>query len=246
MASKKKSKLVLDELDQEQSLTQEVYKTAMRDYQLELLKFQRLISSAKHSVMIVVEGPDAAGKGGAIKRLVEKLDPRGIRVYSVIKPTAEEYQHHYLWRFWNKLPAYGQIAIFDRSWYGRVLVERVEGFAKDEEWKRAYQELNEFERTLTDDGAIILKFYLHITKDEQLERFKKREADPYKNWKITDEDWRNRRKWNEHNEAAEEMIELTNTSYAPWHVVPANYKWFARTQILKTAVRRLEKLNLKV
>src|SRR5690606_35593818 len=155
-------------------------------------------------LIILFEGPDAAGKGGAIKRVVERLDPRLLRVNSIVKPTQEEYLHHYLWRFWSKLPQTGQSVIFDRSWYGRVLVERVEGFATEKEWKRAYGEINDLERMLCDNGAIIVKFYLHISKDEQLMRFRRREADPYKHWKINEEDWRNRRKWNEHNAAAED------------------------------------------
>ena len=152
------------------------------------------------------------GKGGAVKRLVEKLDPRTVRVYSTVKPTDQELARHYLWRFWTRLPPRGQIAIFDRSWYGRVLVERVEGFARDDEWRRAYREINEFERLLTDDGTVIVKCYFHISKDEQLTRFKRREADPSKSWKINDEDWRNRRKWDEHNAAAEEMFERTSSA----------------------------------
>jgi len=201
---------------------------------------------SRHNLVVVVEGPDAAGKGGAIKRLVEKLDPRTFRVYSIVKPTQEEYLHHYLWRFWGKLPPYSQMAIFDRSWYGRVLVERVEGFATPFEWKRAYREINEFERLLVEDGTSIIKVYFHITKEEQLDRFKRREADPLKHWKITEEDWRNRRKWNEHNEAAEDMFEQTGTLYAAWTVVEANFKWYARLKFLKTAIRALESLGLKV
>ena len=182
------------------------------------------------------------GKGGAIKRVVERLDPRLLRVHSIVKPTQEEYQHHYLWRFWNKMPPYGQIVIFDRSWYGRVLVERVESFATDKEWKRAYEEINEFERTLSDDGVIFLKFYLHISKDEQLARFKRRESDPYKHWKINDEDWRNRRKWSEHNDAAEDMFQRTSTEWAPWNVIPANYKWYARVKVVKSVAERLTRV----
>ena len=193
---------------------------------------------------MVAEGPDAAGKGGAIKRLVEKLDPRTVRVYSTVKPTAEEYSHHYLWRFWKKLPARGQITVFDRSWYGRVLVERVEGFATETEWKRAYREINEFERMLIDDRTVIVKFYFHITKDEQLARFKRREADPYKSWKISDEDWRNRRQWDEHNAAAEEMFDRTSSSGAPWHLIAGNFKWSARLTMLRAPVYALEKLEL--
>lgn len=238
-------KIVLDALDQDKSVEQEDYPRKVKEYQLRLLNLQRALKETKHSLTVVVEGPDAAGKGGAIKRLVEKLDPRTYRVYSVVKPTQEEYQHHYFWRFWNKLPPYGQIAIFDRSWYGRVLVERVEGFASPVEWKRAYREINEFERLLAEDGSLIVKVYFHITKDEQLGRFKSREADPLKHWKITDEDWRNRRKWAEHNEAAEDMFEQTWTHYAPWTVVAANYKWYARLKFLKTTIRALESAGLR-
>ena len=233
-------RLLLDALDQNRAIDQEEYKDKLKEYQLEMLNLQRSLVETKHSLIVVIEGPDAAGKGGAIRRLVEKLDPRHYRVYSIVKPTQEEYQHHYLWRFWNRLPAYGQMAIFDRSWYGRVLVERVEGFAEGMEWRRAYREINEFERTLVDDGAVIVKLYLHITKDEQLNRFKSREADPLKHWKITEEDWRNRRHWGEHNEAAEDMFEQTGTPLAPWTVVEANYKWYARLKVLKATTKALE------
>jgi polyphosphate kinase 2 (PPK2 family) len=237
--------IVLDELDQNKSVDQEEYRTKIKEYQLRLLNLQRALMETRHNLIVVVEGPDAGGKGGAIRRLVEKLDPRTFRVYSVVKPTQEEYQHHYLWRFWNKLPPYGQIAIFDRSWYGRVLVERVESFATPIEWKRAYREINEFERLIAEDGSLIVKAYLHITKDEQLARFKSREADPLKHWKITEEDWRNRRKWGEHNEAAEAMFEQTWTHYAPWTVVEANYKWYARLKFLRATIRTLESAGLK-
>src|SRR5260221_9671436 len=182
----------LDDLE-DRSVQEDEYKPKLKEAQLRLLNFQRELSETKRSLIIIFEGPDAAGKGGAIKRVTERLDPRLLRVHSIVKPTAEEYQHHYFWRFWNKLPLHGQTVIFDRSWYGRLLVERVEGFATDKEWKRAYAEINDFERLLIDDGAIIQKFYLHISKEEQLFRFKRREADPYKHWKINDEDWRNRR-----------------------------------------------------
>lgn len=229
----------LDDLEHK-SVDEEDYKPKLKDAQLELLNIQRELTETKSSVVLIFEGPDAAGKGGAIKRVVERLDPRLIRVHSIVKPTEEEYQRHYLWRFWNKLPPYGQMTIFDRSWYGRVLVERVEGFATDREWKRAYQEINDFERLLSDDGVIFIKFYLHISKDEQLYRFKRREADPYKHWKITDEDWRNRKKWDDHNNAAEDMFEKTSTDIAPWHVVPANFKWFARVRVVRIIADVLE------
>ncbi len=234
----------LDDLDHK-SVEEGDYKPQLKKLQLELLELQRALSESKNSLMVVFEGPDAAGKGGAIKRLVERLDPRLLRVHSIIKPTAEEYRYHYLWRFWQKLAPYGQTVVYDRSWYGRVLIERVESFATEKEWKRAYQEINEFERTLCDDGAIIVKFYLHISKDEQLARFKRREADPYKHWKINDEDWRNRRKWDEHNSAAEDMFERTSTEWAPWIVIPANYKWAARIKVVKTVVEALRGVKLK-
>jgi polyphosphate kinase 2 (PPK2 family) len=240
-----KRRIILDDLDQNRSVNQDEYKEKLKDYQVRLITQQRALMGSKHNVVIVVEGPDAAGKGGAIKRVVEKLDPRGYRVYSIVKPTQDEYQHHYLWRFWNKLPSYGQIAIFDRSWYGRVLVERVEGFATAAEWKRAYREINDLERWLIDDGTVMIKLYLHITKEEQLTRFREREADPLKNWKITEEDWRNRRRWEEHNEAAQDMFEQTGLPNAPWTVIEANYKWYARLKMLKTAVKALEGLELK-
>ena len=206
----------LDDLEHRE-IAEDEYKPKLKNLQLKLLGLQRELSETRNSVLVVFEGPDAAGKGGAIKRLVERLDPRLYRVHSIVKPTQEEYQRHYLWRFWNKLPPYGQMTVFDRSWYGRVLVERVEGFAAEKEWRRAYEEINEFERCLTDDGTLIVKIYLHISKEEQLGRFKRREADPYKHWKINDEDWRNRRKWDEHNVAAQEAFTRTSTARAPWH-----------------------------
>jgi polyphosphate kinase 2 (PPK2 family) len=231
--------LRLDALEQNTPITREEYVNELKKYQLGLLNLQFRLKESKRSVIIVIEGPDAAGKGGAIKRTLERLDPRLIRVYSTQKPTPEEYRHHYLWRFWNRFPPYGEIAVFDRSWYGRVLVERVEGFATEEEWKRAYQEINELERTLADDGAIIIKLFLQVSKAEQLKRFKQREADPYKHWKINEEDWRNRRKWTKHNAAAEEMFVKTSTKIAPWTVIPGDFKWFARVQFAKTVYERI-------
>ena len=228
-----------------EEMTAKAYKRELREAQLELLSLQRRLTETKKSVVIVMEGPDAAGKGGAIKRLVERLDPRLLKVHSVVKPTAEEYQHHYLWRFWSKLPGYGQTVIFDRSWYGRVLVERVERFCQDAEWKRAYREINEFERHLIDDGTLIIKLFLFITKEEQLSRFKARESDPYKHWKISDEDWRNRRHWKENNLAAEDMIFRTSTSRAPWYVIGANYKWHTRVKVVRTVAEALAKAKLR-
>jgi AMP-polyphosphate phosphotransferase len=237
-----KDNIRLNDLKQNQSIEQDDYKRQLKKYQIEILGRQLVLKERKNSVVVVVEGPDAAGKGGAIKRLVERLDPRLVRVYSIVKPTPEEYAHHYLWRFWNKMPACGEIVIFDRSWYGRVLVERVEGFCTEAEWKRASREINELERTLADDGAILVKLFLHISKDEQLDRFKRREADPYKHWKISDEDWRNRRKWDEHIAAAEEMFEKTSTDVAAWNVIPANFKWYARVQVARAVAHRLREV----
>jgi AMP-polyphosphate phosphotransferase len=233
---------LLDRLDQDQSVDETGYKEELREYQLKLLALQRKLVNSRNTLIVVFEGPDAAGKGGAIKRIVEKLDPRNIRVYSIVKPTAEEYRHHYMWRFWTKAPPEGELAIFDRSWYGRVLVERVEGFATREEWKRAYDEINSFEESLFNGRAIIVKLYLHISKEEQLSRFKKREADPAKAWKINDEDWRNREKWDEHNLAAEDMFAKTSMKHAPWQIVAANYKWHTRLRVLKTLCSRVEKV----
>jgi polyphosphate kinase 2 (PPK2 family) len=233
---------LLDNLDLTKQIEEKAkYKKKLEAWQLDLLHLQPRLRQAKRNLILVFEGPDAAGKGGIIKRTLERLDPRTVRVYSIVKPTAQEYANHYLRRFWIKLPGYGEIAVFDRSWYGRVLVERVEGFATKAEWQRAYDEINQFEQTLVADGSILLKFYVHITKDEQLLRFKKRAADPYKRWKINDEDWRNREKWHQHNEAAEDMFANCNLAGAPWMLVEGNFKWYARLKVLRTVVRRLEK-----
>jgi polyphosphate kinase 2 (PPK2 family) len=234
----------LDELDQATAVDEPEYRKKLKEYQQRLLRQQPKMLRSKHSVIVAAEGPDAAGKGGALNRLVERLDPRHVRVHSITKPTAEELAHHYLWRFWQKFPARGQMAVFDRSWYGRVLVERVEGFATVDEWQRAYGEINILEKMLADDGAVIVKFYLHITKDEQLARFEKRLGDPSKAWKINDEDWRNRHNFDAHNAAAEDMVRLTSTPSAPWYVVAGNFKWYARLQVLRRVVKAVEALNL--
>ena len=233
---------LLDDLDLTKQIEEKSkYKKKLEQLQLDLLHLQPRLRQTKRNLILVFEGPDAAGKGGIIKRTLERLDQRTIRVYSIVKPTAQEYANHYLRRFWIKLPGYGEIAVFDRSWYGRVLVERVENFATKEEWRRAYDEINQFEKTLVDDGSILMKFYISITKDEQLARFKKRAADPYKRWKINDEDWRNREKWSQHNAAAEDMFAKCSPAHAPWILVEGNYKWFARLKVLRAVVKRLEK-----
>jgi len=191
--------------------------------------------------VIVYEGWDAAGKGGNIRRLAQGLDPRGYEVIPVAAPTADELAHHYLWRFWRKLPKAGHIAVFDRSWYGRVLVERVEGFCTEEAWKRAYREINEFERQLVDFGTILLKFWIHISKEEQLRRFELRQDTPYKAWKLTSEDWRNREKWDVYAQAVDDMLLKTSTITAPWTVVEGNDKFSARVKTLKTIVDRVSR-----
>jgi polyphosphate kinase 2 (PPK2 family) len=190
---------------------------------------------------VVMEGWDASGKGGAIKRLVAPLDARHVRVASYSAPTPDEKRHHYLQRFWGALPGWGGMTIFDRSWYGRVLVERVEGFATDEQWHRAYDEIVAFERTLANEGTMIVKFWLHISAEEQLERFERRQRDPLKAYKITDEDWRNREKRPQYVEAVEEMLARTDTHEAPWTLVEAESKRYARVKVMESVIEQIER-----
>lgn len=234
-------RLRLDELSLKgDKRLKEVYDELLLDLHIKAVRLQARMAELGRSAVIVIEGPDASGKGGAIRRLVERLDSRRIHIYCVGKPTPDELARHYLWRFWRRLPARGQMVIFDRSWYGRVLVERVEGLATEAAWRRAYDEINRFERLLIDDGTIVMKFYLHIGKGEQLDRFRSRQGDPLKQWKITDEDWRNREKWDEHNQAAEEMFALTSPDDAPWNVIASNDKKCSRIAFVQEVVRRLE------
>ena len=191
------------------------------------------------SLILVFEGPDAAGKGGAIRRLTAAMDARDYRVMSVAAPTDEEKAHPYLWRFWRDLPAAGRVGIYDRSWYGRVLVERVEGFATEEEWQRAYAEINDFEEQQIGFGTVLIKFWLAISPEEQLRRFQDRETTPYKQYKLTAEDWRNRGRWDSYEAAACDMIERTSTEEAPWVLVEANNKEHGRIKVIHTVVRRL-------
>ena len=231
---------ILDRLDYDQAVfDKETYEKELAQAQLDLLGAELQNRERGGEVIVAFEGWDASGKGGAIKRLTEKLDPRGYQVWAIAAPNEEEKQHHYLWRFWKRLPERGRWAIFDRTWYGRVLVERVEGFAKKHEWKRAYREINEFERQLVDDGATLIKIFLAITKKEQLERFEEREKNPYKRWKIGAEDWRNRERWDDYVEAAEDMFSETSTAYAPWTVIGANRKWNARVRVLRAVLKAL-------
>jgi AMP-polyphosphate phosphotransferase len=189
---------------------------------------------------IVFEGWDASGKGGAIKRLVSPLDPRHVRVVQFTAPTHDEKRHHFLWRFWPQLPGWGGMAVLDRSWYGRVLVERVEGYATREQWLRAYDEINRFERTLVDEGMILVKLWLHVSEGEQLKRFERRKNDPLKSWKLTDEDWRNREKRGEYLEAVEDMIARTDEVVAPWELIEGDSKRYARVRVLETVIERIE------
>jgi polyphosphate kinase 2 (PPK2 family) len=191
-------------------------------------------------VLVVMEGSDAGGKGGAIKRIVEPLDPRHYRVTAFAKPTFEEKSRHFLWRFWKEVPGLGDMALFDRSWYGRVLVERIEGYATKDQWKRAYDEIVQFERNLVLEGVILVKFWLHISPDEQLRRFESRRDDPLRRWKLTDEDWRNRDKIDQYTAAIEDMFDRTDHELAPWHVVSGEQKRWARVTVLETLVDRID------
>jgi polyphosphate kinase 2 (PPK2 family) len=192
-------------------------------------------------VCMLFEGWDASGKGGAIKRLTAQLDHRHVRVASFAAPTPDEKRHHFFWRFAPKLPGWGGVAVFDRSWYGRVLVERVEGFATEEQWRRAFDEIVGLERTLAAEGMLIVKFWLHISSDEQLRRFKRREADPLKRWKLTEEDWRNREKRPQYTEAVEDMFERTDHEHGRWQIVPGDSKRYARVFVIETAIAEIER-----
>ena len=232
---------VLSGIDLSKSLTEEEYKTRLKKLQKRLAELHSELYRLRIPVVIGFEGWDAGGKGGAIKRLTSNLDPRGYRVNPTAAPNDIEKVHHYLWRFWNSVPKAGHIAIFDRTWYGRVMVERIEGFCSEAQWRRAYQEINEMESHMANAGAVVLKFWLHIDKDEQERRFRERQANPTKQWKITDEDWRNREKWDQYEEAVNEMLIRTSTTYAPWIVVEGNDKRYARVKVLQTVVDALEK-----
>lgn len=231
---------VLSGVDLTKTMTKEAYKKEIDRLQKRLEVLHSELYRLRIPVVLCFEGWDAAGKGGAIKRLTSHLDPRGYQVHPTAAPNDAEKVHHYLWRFWNHVPKAGHIAIFDRTWYGRVMVERIEGFCREEEWKRAYREINEMEAHMANGGAVIIKFWLHIDKDEQMRRFKERQQNPAKQWKITQEDWRNREKWEQYEVAVNEMLVRTSTTYAPWVVVEGNCKYYARVKVLKTVVEALE------
>jgi AMP-polyphosphate phosphotransferase len=231
---------ILSNLDMTQTVPKKVFEAALEKQQGRLNLLQRRAQDQGVSTILLFEGQDAAGKGGAIRRVTAALDARAYQVIPIAAPTDEERAHHYLWRFWRHLSRAGRLTIFDRSWYGRVLVERVEGFATREEWMRAYSEINEFEEQLVADGIVLVKCWVHITFDEQLRRFKEREKTRYKQWKLTAEDWRNRAKWLDYEQAVNDMVERTSTRHAPWTLVEGNDKNFARLKVLRTVCDRIE------
>jgi len=231
----------LDKINLQQEIDTQSYKKNLDKYKTKLRKIQYQIYLERIPVIILYEGWDAAGKGGNIRRLVSNLDPRGYEVVPICAPNAVEKRHHFLWRFWQNFPKAGHITIFDRSWYGRVLVERVEKLTPEKAWKRAYREINEMEKHFVHFGGILLKFWLQIDQEEQFRRFKARENDPEKKWKITPEDWRNREKWDEYQRAIDDMLFKTSTYYAPWTIVESNNKRFARIKVLKEVYQKIEK-----
>lgn len=226
----------LERVDLTPAVPRKEYEKKLPELQQELRRLEHMLYLNRVPAMIVYEGWDAAGKGGNIRRLTCELDPRGYEVIPIGPPQGDEKTHHYLWRFWKAVPKAGHIAIFDRSWYGRVLVERVEGFASPAEWQRAYREINEFEQQLTEFGAVLVKFWIHISPEEQLARFESREKTPHKKWKITGEDWRNREKWKEYWVAVSDMIEKTSTLHAPWTIIEGNDKLFARLKAIQVVI----------
>ena len=231
----------LSEVDLSPAISDEEYKTELKRLQKRLSELHNIIYRKKIPVILCYEGWDAAGKGGNIRRVAYPLDPRGFDVHPIASPLPHELNRQYLWRFWTRLPRTGHIAIFDRTWYGRVMVERLEGFCSEKDWKRAYNEINEFERQLTDWGAVLLKFWIHIDPETQLARFNERQNTPEKQWKITEEDWRNREKWPQYEEAVDEMLQKTSTENAPWFIIESNDKHYARIKALRIIVDALEK-----
>ena len=231
---------ILSKADLSLHYTREEYKEKLDKLQKKVEKLHGELYRRRIPVVLGFEGWDAGGKGGAIKRLTERMDARGYVVNPTASPNDIEKAHHYLWRFWRAMPKDGHVAIFDRTWYGRVMVERIEGFCTTEEWKRAYKEINDMEKDLYDAGAIVIKFWMHIDKDEQERRFRERQENPEKQWKITDEDWRNREKWDQYEDAVNEMLMRTSTDYAPWVVVEGNDKYYARVKVLRTVVEAIE------
>jgi polyphosphate:AMP phosphotransferase len=233
---------IVEQLDGSLTLLKPQYKKALKEQQARLSElFQRAREAGRgDSIILLYEGDDAAGKGGAIRRITAALDARSYRVIPIAAPTDEERDHHYLWRFWRHIPRKGRVTIYDRSWYGRVLVERVEQFAREEEWRRAYSEINDFEEHLVNSGTLLLKFWIHVDEAVQLERFKLREQTPHKAWKLTEEDWRNREKRPQYAAAVDDMIQRTSSTIAPWFLVEGNDKYYARIKVLKTVCDQLQ------
>ena len=231
---------MLEKVDLSLKMSHDESEKILAGLQLKLVQLQQKIRKRGVPVIIMYEGWDASGKGGSILRITSKLDARGIQVWPIGAPNEVERQYNYLWRFWTRLPANGVIGIFDRSWYGRVLVERVEKLTPKADWERAFGEIRDFERTLVDNGAVLVKFWLQISKDEQLHRFKEREHDPYKEWKITPDDWRNRERWDDYVEAAERMFTETDTPACPWHLIAAEDKHYARAETARIVVKSIE------
>ena len=217
------------------------YRSQLDRYQAQLSRLTRKAHEKGVSSVLVFEGWDAAGKGGVVRRVTAAMNPENYHVIPIGAPTEEEKAHHYLWRFWRHEPRNGEVTIFDRSWYGRVLVERIEGFASEGEWRRAYGEINDFEAQLHEHGVLLLKFWLHIDPDEQLRRFRARQQTEYKKYKITDEDFRNRRKWDQYALAVDDMVARTSPKYAPWHLVASNDKRRARVEVLRTYSKALKR-----
>jgi polyphosphate:AMP phosphotransferase len=236
----------LGEVDLSPALSKEAYQAGLKQAQKRLCRLHHLFQREKIPVVLVFEGWDAAGKGGAIRRLSQALDPRAFDVIPISAPTPEELSRHYLWRFWNALPPAGSVGVFDRSWYGRVLVERVEQLTPEARWRMAYEEINQWEWMLHQWGALVLKFWIHIDKDTQKHRFDVRQSTPEKRYKITEEDWRNREKWDQYEQAANEMLEKTSTEFAPWVVVPGNDKRYARLGVLQALSQEMERHLKKV
>ena len=231
----------LADIPLDKTIPDDEYKNELEALQDELGELHNRLYRKRIPVIIAYEGWDAAGKGGNIKRITRALDPRGYVVEPIASPEPHEKARHYLWRFWTRLPKDGHITIFDRTWYGRVMVERLEGFCSENDWQRAYNEINEFENELHRWGAVIIKFWVQIDKDTQLARFTERQDTPEKQWKITDEDWRNREKWDVYESAIDEMLQKTNTEFAPWHVLESNDKHYARIKALRIVVKELRK-----
>jgi len=236
----------LDDVDLSLSLSKSESGERLAELQTRLVELRLIVGGLLGDgrlgppICALFEGWDASGKGGAIKRLVAPLDPRHVRVAEFAAPTPDEKRHHFLWRFWPSLPGWGGFTVFDRTWYGRVLVERVEAFASEEEWKRAYAEIVEHERMLVGEGMVVIKFWMHISSKEQLKRFEARRDDPLKSWKLSDDDWKNRGRRKEYKAAAEEMFERTDSEHARWHIVPAESKHYARVHVLETVIREIE------